>query len=111
MVGCYLIGMLRPVAPLIEFELNKGYIQDVLCINKDKPITVCGGSCYLSNRMEQEAANAKASPQVNMQDYPVAIIDLVAITLQPGYKRLVQWQPFTVKAPASFHTDIFHPPL
>lgn len=51
----------------LDFEVRKEYIQKVLCIKKDKPITVCGGSCYLAKRLSQtentQDKNEPSTPQ------------------------------------------------
>lgn len=49
-----LLGSMRFPIVYMEFALNKDYITNVLCINREKPITVCGGSCYLKKRLEKE---------------------------------------------------------
>ena len=33
------------------FQLNREYIAEVLCINKEKPISVCYGQCFLKNKL------------------------------------------------------------
>lgn len=35
-------------------ELNKAYIIENFCINKDKPELKCDGKCYLMQRMKAE---------------------------------------------------------
>ena len=70
----YGFGLLRPLAPLIDFELNKGYIQDFLCINRDKPITVCGGKCYLLEQLKKvndSESDPAPSLSFNLLDYPI----------------------------------------
>lgn len=46
------------MVPLIyvDFELRKEYIAKVLCIEKDRPMTVCGGRCYLTAQLEKAAS-------------------------------------------------------
>ncbi|MEL7004641.1 MAG: hypothetical protein AAFN93_18180 [Bacteroidota bacterium] len=75
----YILGMLRPLAPLISFELRKGYIQEFLCINRSEPITVCGGKCYLNDQLKREAKKQSEEPKpdslVNLADYPIGIME------------------------------------
>ncbi|MEL7003798.1 MAG: hypothetical protein AAFN93_13830 [Bacteroidota bacterium] len=49
------------MVPLIhlDFELRRDYIAEVLCINRDEPITVCGGSCFLSDQLERASDHQK----------------------------------------------------
>lgn len=34
------------------FHLNREYIAEVLCINKDKPIATCHGQCFLNKNLD-----------------------------------------------------------
>jgi len=45
----------------LGFQLNREYIAANLCINRDKPITVCGGRCYLVKNLKK----AHDSPKSN----------------------------------------------
>ena len=44
------------------YELNKDYVADVLCINKDKPELNCKGKCYL-NKQLKKADNTESNKQ------------------------------------------------
>ena len=46
-----LIGILWQPLVYVDFKLRQDYIAKVLCIKKDEPITVCGGSCVLDDRL------------------------------------------------------------
>lgn len=56
------------LVPLIymDFELRQDYIAEVLCIERDKPMTVCKGKCFLSDQldraMEQQENEEQLSP-------------------------------------------------
>ncbi|MEQ9439101.1 MAG: hypothetical protein RIG62_08625 [Cyclobacteriaceae bacterium] len=106
----YGIAMLRPIAPILEYQLNRDYIANVLCINKDQPITVCEGSCYLAKRLKQQQQKEQSAPQVQLKDYPIGWITLLR----------VQFSPLISEATIhGFHYDhysflgaisLFHPP-
>jgi hypothetical protein len=34
------------------FQLNRDYIADVLCVNREKPITMCYGQCFLEKKLD-----------------------------------------------------------
>ena len=72
----YLIGMLRPMAPVIEYLSNQDYIAEFLCLEKDEPITVCKGQCYLVNKIAQENPQPEQSPipKIDYSQYPVSPI-------------------------------------
>ncbi len=46
----------------LDFEMRREYIAEVLCINRDKPITICGGTCYLELNLERAQPNSEAVP-------------------------------------------------
>lgn len=46
----------------LDFEMRREYIAEVLCINRDEPITVCGGTCYLELNLERSQPNSEALP-------------------------------------------------
>lgn len=52
------------MVPLIhlDFELRRDYIAKVLCINRTKPITVCGGQCYLDKKLKKAAHEQEKEP-------------------------------------------------
>ena len=83
LIGIYVIGMLRPIAPFIEYELNKGYISEFLCINKDKPqnITTCYGKCYLTNKVKEAQQNdtSETPRSINIQEYPLGFVETLSV--------------------------------
>ncbi len=73
--------MLRPIAPYIEYELNKGYISEFLCINKEKTesITVCYGKCYLTKKLKEAQTQDSNKPvsSINIQEYPIGFVEVM----------------------------------
>lgn len=43
-----------------DYYVNKEYIAEVLCVNKDKPDMHCEGNCFLGKQLEKE--NNEQSP-------------------------------------------------
>lgn len=80
----YLLAMVRPVLPIIEYYANYDYIATVLCENRDKPYLECNGKCYLEKQLKEinhdNHEHKSTIPQINLEDYPVSPID------QYGYK-------------------------
>ncbi len=83
LIGIYILGMLRPIAPYIEYELNKGYISEFLCINKEKTesITVCYGKCYLTKKLKEAQAQDSNEPAstINIQEYPIGFVEVMRL--------------------------------
>lgn len=72
------------LAVVLSYEINKAYIVQVLCENKDKPSLGCEGKCVLSKQL-QRAADPVVPP--------------LTFDEKPG-QQLVQW----------LTTDSFNPP-
>lgn len=51
------------------FEANREYIAEVLCINKEKKITVCYGQCFLDRNLDiaEEGADDQATTTNKIQ--------------------------------------------
>lgn len=60
-----LIGILWQPLVYVDFKLRQDYIAKVLCIKKDEPIAVCGGSCVLADRLKI------IDPPINQESRPL----------------------------------------
>lgn len=49
----YVGALLRPIVPIIEYNINYDYIAKVLCINKDEPVLKCNGKCQLAKEINK----------------------------------------------------------
>ena len=52
------MGVLR-----IGMELNRGYITDTFCINKEVPEKLCSGQCFIDDFTENIVENEEEQPQ------------------------------------------------
>ena len=72
----YLLAMVRPIVPIIEYYANYEYIATMLCENKDKPYLECNGKCYLVKQIKKnnhENHDHKSTiPQIDFEKYPVS---------------------------------------
>nr|WP_245405175.1 hypothetical protein [Algoriphagus sp. AGSA1] len=68
-----------------SYELNKAYIIENFCINKDKPMMNCDGKCYLAEQMkaQKEKQDANSTHKFAM-DFGVYI---PASAVSQGFKR------------------------
>ncbi len=55
---------LKQYYPYLDYSINKNYISEFLCINKDKPELGCQGKCHLNKQLEK--VNAE-----NNGDFPI----------------------------------------
>ena len=75
----YLLAMVRPLVPIIEYHANYDYIANVLCENRDKPYLECNGKCYLEKQLKKanhgDHDHKSTVPQINFDDYPITPLD------------------------------------
>lgn len=45
--------LFRPVLPFLEYSVNKAYISENLCINRNVPGECCKGKCYLHEQLKK----------------------------------------------------------
>ncbi|HAA13323.1 MAG TPA: hypothetical protein DCE41_17190 [Cytophagales bacterium] len=104
------------MTPLVylDFELRQDYIATVLCVEREKPITMCMGSCFLTDRLkalydQQEERDEVMPPSEVQMAMPPAY---KMPRNQPRLQMLLQDEtPQSDLAQyKSVVTDIFHPP-
>ncbi|MCF0071067.1 hypothetical protein LZD49_11335 [Dyadobacter sp. CY261] len=107
------------VIPLVylDYELRREYIIANLCVNRDNPIVVCDGKCYLAKRVvdakKQEERQAEQTYMANLL-YQVMDTRKPYIFNAPEHLEMpvvITYEfnsPFIARIVAA---DIFHPPL
>ncbi len=69
----FLLYDFRVWLPYLEYRLNKTYIAENLCINKDKPEMHCHGKCYLKKQIKKAAEQETKLPatlgHIKMNDF------------------------------------------
>jgi len=82
----YLLAMVRPLVPIMEYYANYDYIANVLCENRDKPYLECNGKCYLEKQIAKTNHNShdhkSTIPQIDLEKYPVSLVDQFSYTLK-----------------------------
>ncbi|WP_146946834.1 hypothetical protein [Cyclobacterium qasimii] len=115
MIAVMLLPGFTKIGILIDFKINQDFIAEVLCINKDEPMTMCNGKCFLSEQLKK--AEEKEEKQA-----PGSKDDRMSIVYYQS-KRLFNFLSFNDKYfsklkggyqnkffKASFVTDIYKPP-
>lgn len=54
LLNLYLLVLVQPAIPILEYLINYDYIVSELCENRDKPILSCNGKCYLGDQLEKQ---------------------------------------------------------
>jgi hypothetical protein len=66
---CY--SGIRPTFPFFNYVINFEYIAEVLCINKEKEVLQCNGSCQLTKEiLENEPEGTSEYPQPSFEKFP-----------------------------------------
>jgi len=82
----YLLAMIRPLVPIIEYHANYDYIATVLCENRDRPYLECNGKCYLEKQLNEvnhtNHDHKSTIPQINFEDYPISPLDQFTYTFE-----------------------------
>jgi len=55
---------LKHYYPYLDYSINKNYISEFLCVNKDKPDLGCEGKCHLDKQIEKLSTE-------NNGDFPI----------------------------------------
>ena len=95
------------------YSLNKNYIADNFCVNKDKPATHCEGHCYLNKQKEKEQGGDKQSTEAKRDKVEFSAYELpgeiaaefnfTAINIRHVENVNILLQDYS--------SSIFHPPL
>lgn len=110
----YLLAMVRPLVPIMEYYANYDYIANVLCENKDKPYLECNGKCYLEkqlNKSNHSNHDHKSTiPQIDFEKYPVSPLDQFSYTIKnfnENYKHSFFVNKYTSQG---FYNSLLKPP-
>jgi len=71
-ISLYMVALLQPYMPFINYQLNKEYISKVLCENRNKPQMHCNGKCHLNKQLKKSAAESEknnSTARSNVPDY------------------------------------------
>ncbi len=106
---------LKNIGILIDFKINQDFIAEVLCINKEKPMSMCNGKCYLSEQLkkakEQEEKQAPSGSKERSEIvyfYSASAHDF--LTLENYYVSNLNPACVDQFYTSSFAADIFRPP-
>lgn len=114
-LNLYLLAIVQPAIPILEYLLNYNYIAAELCENKDKPILTCNGKCYLEKQIVKQQdldrdASAPVPPRVDFEKF--LIIKTIDFTYQlHDVKQLHQTTTYyNLLKEISFSESLFRPP-
>ncbi len=70
-LNLYLLALVGPVMPVLDYIINYDYIVSNLCVNRDKPVLACNGKCYLEGQLskQQDKQDENPTPLVPKVDF------------------------------------------
>jgi hypothetical protein len=95
-----------------EYLLNKSYIANNLCVNKDKPAMHCNGKCYLSKKLKEQEKQDQQAPTSKKERLEVVPFFLpkqfsfAVVSISTRQEYYVTDDPVS----SAFLCSIFHPP-
>ncbi|WP_187263915.1 hypothetical protein [Pontibacter beigongshangensis] len=113
LLALMLLQTFSKVLLVVDYQANKEYIMEFLCINRDKPELACEGKCQLTkNLKEQEQAEKQGGDQTQAKEVQVNLFCQIRfscdftlfISKNPAIPSLVSGHTLT----PSF--AFFHPP-
>lgn len=74
LLNLYLLVLVQPAIPVLEYLINYDYIVNELCENREKPILTCNGKCYLGDQVEKSLDRGTADqkplpPQIEFKEF------------------------------------------
>ncbi len=116
-ISALTIQILIPILPYLEYWINKDYISEVLCVNKDNPETKCNGMCHLKKQISRvletnkNEENKTKSPSIKN---PILFSDIIFENIS----KTKLFIPFATKIKWGilfwysylFQSENFHPP-
>lgn len=109
-----LLYLFRPLLPYFDYIINRDYIIENLCIEKDKPENTCNGKCYLHEQLNKQSETPDATtndkdklvPDKRMDDH---LQGSQTFSGNFEYKAVVS-RFYPVPGTTSFNSNIFVPP-
>lgn len=101
---------------MVEYAINREYIAEVLCINREKPAMECEGKCHLMSSLEKEYDNdnpAAPNPiRIQLETTVIYVEDLFSFTPKISLLTSVSsgWNTYRNTYRFTGTMDIFHPP-
>ena len=110
----YLLAMVRPLVPIIEYHANYEYIATVLCENRDKPYLECNGKCYLEKQLKKNNHNnhdhKSTVPQIDFEKYPVSPLGQFTYKFKKAKEFSSEQQFVYNQTTQEYYTSLLKPP-
>jgi hypothetical protein len=96
------------------FQLNREFIAKVLCINKEKPATMCHGQCFLKNKLDlaEKASDSPAPAHAGKEkiEFPTFIVCELSYNFQQVSYAVIRNTNYLQNSSSVSLAAPFHPP-
>lgn len=110
----YLLALIKPMYPVLDYMVNYNYIATQLCENINKPVLDCNGKCYVVNKIENTQNQSEHSliPKVEFEKYTFKNLTLTLTTNSEiiTFNRKTNFY-YLEKNSEPFLDSIFQPPI
>lgn len=95
---------------IVNYQVNKDYISNVLCENKEKKAMHCEGKCHLKKELQKEEKK-ESTPSGSKENFEIILYSEKTTTLSfVGFELAKSSFIYTEIYPQDFTGKIFHPP-
>ena len=116
LLNLYLLVLVQPALPVIEYLIHDDYIVNELCENREKPVLACNGKCYLGDQVEKQLdldteSQIPLPPSIDFEKF-ISLSAAPVVTLSSKDIVLLQ-SPFVIKhlKDILFSSTILRPPI
>jgi hypothetical protein len=93
-----------------SYQLNKSYITEVYCVNKNKPWMHCNGHCFLMKKLRQAEEKEKQQRTGQQEKFQEAIFPIHQSIPFFNTLSLIEFPRSWSGSPVNIPLLIFHPP-
>lgn len=114
-LALYIIALVRPLAPILDYKVNRDFFAEVLCINKSKPELNCKGQCALTQKLKQaygdQSQPISAPNIIKLDDYPIGFISFYKNSLKVDSRLSTSCDDGSIEILLQgYFSEIFRPP-
>lgn len=104
---------LRDLTTLVLFNINQDFIANRLCINRDQPLLLCKGSCFLNDLVDEQRSNPSTLTVHILDQLVLYVCDLIELPTQ----KLSEFQTNSISNSTesiykfAYLSHLFRPPI
>lgn len=113
LLAIMLLQIFSRVVVMVDYQANKEYIMEFLCINRDKPELKCEGKCQLTKKLKaQHDTDKQANERGQKQEVQFNLYCQSIDTFSARHLESIVSYPsvYTCGHTSVAYHSIFHPP-